>query len=342
MTPKQYGGSELGLGALISTSSLLAEYCASTAWVYQVLAGHNWLLSLFHDDAQQEIFASANPLTASCTRAVGDIRRISAGVRLQNAQGRFCSGIDHAGWIAIGAGVANDSHAEQCFIIVPTNAVEIVDDWRTTGMRGTGSKSFTISDLVVPERRVLRIKDVIDGAAPGLERNSSPIYRAPFPQILPYQLVGVPLGIAKASLATFIELKKTAMKAISPTELGEHTPTYLLIAEAGVEIEAANAIIDGDCALIDDIGEPVSTTALNRSKYVRNVAYSVQKCRAAVNRLYEASGGSGLYDSHPMQRLWRDMNSAAAHAAFQPERGGTMFGRSILNLPPSPRYKIGQ
>ena len=55
-----------------------------------------------------------------------------------------------------------------------------------------------------------------------------------------------------------------------------------------------------------------------------------------------ASGGSGIFDSRELQRVWRDINAAAAHNSFVRERAGGMYGRAILGLPPSKFDRIGQ
>ena len=50
---------------------------------------------------------------------------------------------------------------------------------------------------------------------------------------------------------------------------------------------------------------------------------------------------SVIYDEEPLQRIWRDMNAAAAHNSFVRERSATMFGRALLGLQPSKFDRIG-
>jgi 3-hydroxy-9,10-secoandrosta-1,3,5(10)-triene-9,17-dione monooxygenase len=68
---------------------------------------------------------------------------------------------------------------------------------------------------------------------------------------------------------------------------------------------------------------------------MRDIAYAVNKCRHAINSLYEAGGGCAIYVSVDLQRIWRDMNSAAAHNAFMRDKVDTAFGRAALGMPPS-------
>jgi 3-hydroxy-9,10-secoandrosta-1,3,5(10)-triene-9,17-dione monooxygenase len=54
----------------------------------------------------------------------------------------------------------------------------------------------------------------------------------------------------------------------------------------------------------------------------------------AVDRLFEASGGGGIYLSNPIQRAWRDVHAMRAHAGNNPEKAAAVFGRSEFDLPP--------
>src|SRR5215467_9953193 len=47
VTPRVFGGSELGFASLVEVTAELASACGSTGWVFGVLAGHSWLLNLF-------------------------------------------------------------------------------------------------------------------------------------------------------------------------------------------------------------------------------------------------------------------------------------------------------
>ena len=76
-------------------------------------------------------------------------------------------------------------------------------------------------------------------------------------------------------------------------------------------------------------------SAWDRARIMRNLSYAVQSCRRAVTSLFEAAGGSGIYDTAPLQRTWRDLNAASAHMAFGWDEAGVKFSRAYLGLPPS-------
>jgi len=113
----------------------------------------------------------------------------------------------------------------------------------------------------------------------------------------------------------------------------------LLAGVARADVTAA--LIFGDAAEIDASPDGSRTSALDRARYVRNAAYGANKCRYAVTRLFEASGGSAIYDTFELQRIWRDVNAAAAHNAFMRDKLDPAFGRALLGLPASKFDRIG-
>ncbi len=77
-------------------------------------------------------------------------------------------------------------------------------------------------------------------------------------------------------------------------------------------------------------------TALDRARCRRDVSFATQLCREAVNSLYEASGGSGVYLKSDLQRLWRDANVAAAHHGLMWDFHGLAYGRLASGLTAMP------
>jgi 3-hydroxy-9,10-secoandrosta-1,3,5(10)-triene-9,17-dione monooxygenase len=64
------------------------------------------------------------------------------------------------------------------------------------------------------------------------------------------------------------------------------------------------------------------------------VAFCTHLCRKAVNSLFEAAGGSNIYESADMQRLWRDANVAASHHGLQWDAHAMGYARAAVGLPP--------
>ncbi len=343
MAPRIHGGSQLGFASLIEVTAELASACGSTGWLFGVLAGHNWLLGLFPPEAQGEVFDNPDSLVASVVRLGGQKpRRVPGGYRIENATGGYCSGIDHSDWIVVGAGVEKGEGVETTYLLVPKSEVEVVDDWFTTGMRGTGSRTIRVSDSFVPEHRGVPVAAMARGEAPGALFHDVSLYRAPFPQVLPVSLSGAPLGIGRGAVNVFAETFARKIAGWPEEQIGEQAAFFTRLAEASAEADSAFALVLNTCVEIDALADGSKATALERARYMRDISHGAWRSRLAVNSLFEASGGSGIFDSRELQRVWRDINAAAAHNSFVRERAGGMYGRAILGLPPSKFDRIGQ
>ena len=336
-TPRAYGGAELGFAALVEVTATLASACGSTGWVYGVLTGHAWMSALFAREAQDEVFADPRVLVASVFRLGGKTVAAPGGYRLTAGEGRFCSGIDFARWVIVGNAVQReDGSAEPVYLLIPTDELSIVDDWHTAGLRGTGSRSIRIADVFVPEHRAVRGADLNRGTSPGAQyHRGAPIYSVPFPVAQPFSLIGTPLGLARGALQNVLDGQRSRFAAMAPEQAGEQGALFARLAQVGGDIDAATALILRDAQFVDSLTDLAKLSPLDRSTILRNLAYAAQGCRYALTRLFESGGGSGVYDGSILQRMWRDVNTATAHAAFTWDQAATQFGRAHLGVAPS-------
>lgn len=336
VTPRSLGGSELGFADLVRVTAELASACGSTGWVYGVLAGHSWLLNLFPAEAQSDVFVNPDALIATVFRLGGAIERVEGGYHLTGGQGAFCSGIDFADWVIIGNGVTlDDGRFEPRFFVVPKSDIEVVDDWFTMGMRGTGSRTIRIADAFIPAHRSVSLAEMLSGTSPGAQSHDRAIYKMPFADIAPFSIIGAPLGMARGAIASFAEQLGQRLEGASDVEIGEQAATYARIAEAAADVDAALALVIADADMIDCARSPSDISPLERARIPRDWAWAAQTSRYAASRIFEASGGTGIYDGHAIQRLWRDVNSAAQHFAFTWDTAMASYGRASCGLRPS-------
>jgi alkylation response protein AidB-like acyl-CoA dehydrogenase len=336
VTPQVFGGSELGVQALVRVVIEIASGCGSTGWVCGVLSGHSWMLSLFPVAAQEEVASGSAPLVASVFRMGGTITPEGDGYRLTNGQGRFCSGIDHSEWVIIGGTVGSGPQSSQRLFLVPRADVQIIDDWFTVGMRGTGSRSIRVVNAFIPADRSIAFSDLFSGTAPGAAFHAKPIYRMSLTEVMPYSLVGAPLGMARAAVDCFAEELKLALKANAAAPRIDQDAVCLRLARATAAVEAAISVVVSDAAMVDRLADPQRFDGVSRKKLPRNWCWAVQTCREAVNDLYQASGASAIYDHSPIQRIWRDINSAAQHFAFTEDRAMLEYAKTRLGLKVDP------
>ena len=339
LTPRHFGGSELGLETLVKVTSAISSVCGSSAWLFGVLAGHSWLLNLFPVETQQEVYANPHALASTIFRLGGEVRRVRDGYMLENAEGRFCSGIDHADWIIVGNAVINpDGPPEPRFFLLPRSAIAtVIDDWDVAGMRGTASKTIRLHDSFIPEHRSVRLEDMGRGTTPGAEFHNKPLYRMPWSYVCPFSLVGVPIGLARAAISCFGGLLNRQMANFSSEQIAEQSATFARLGIAAADVDAAAASVLENARRMDAAPSPDAVSPLEFARIPRDWAYAAQKSRQAVTSLFEAAGGSATYNGAEMQRIWRDVNCAANHYAFTWDSALTAYGRGVAGVAP-PRF----
>lgn len=336
VTPRSLGGSELGFADLVRVTAEIATACGSTGWVYGVLAGHSWLLNLFPEKAQHELFVDPDVLIATVFRLGGSVEAVDGGYRLTGGQGAFCSGIDFADWVIIGNGVKlPGGEFEPRFFVVPRADIEVVDDWHTLGMRGTGSRTIKIADAFIPAHRSVSLADMLAGTTPGAQAHEGAIYRMPFADIAPFSIIGAPIGVARGAISKFASDLGQKLATQPDGFVADQSATFARIAKAAADVDAALNLVIADAEMIDSAKLPSDISTVQRARIPRDWAWAAQTSRYALSHIFEASGGTGIYEGSEIQRFWRDANSSAQHFAFTWDSSMTKFGRAACGLEPS-------
>ncbi len=155
--PKRYGGYEADARTLVEVLAELGQGDGSTAWVAWVLASNTWLVGLFPDAVQDEVFANPDARVSGTLAPTGKIEPQDGGFVL-NGQWHFRSGSLHSQWSVMSAmSMTPEREPAPVAVLVPTKKLEVIDDWDTTGLRGTGSVSSVAKEIFVPAAYVVSV-----------------------------------------------------------------------------------------------------------------------------------------------------------------------------------------
>ena len=318
--PKRWGGMELPFVALFDVPAEVARGCASTGWNVANLGVHHWMLALYDERAQQEVWG-ANPdvvIPSGIAYPQGRGRRVDGGLII-SGHWNFSSGVDHGDWNMLAVMVRDgDRVVDHRMCLVPRSDYEIVDDWHVLGMRSTGSKSVRATDVFVPEHRALSMYLARGGAEfPGARVNDNPIYQVPLSALGSHCLAGAGVGNAQAALELTIEAIKERSTSNAAMRMRDFQAVQLRVARAGAMVDLARLSIRTDCIEAERIAsEGRAPTLEEKLRFKRNVAYAMERCTEAVDTLHALAGANGLYDRYPIQRLFRDQHALAAHIGF--------------------------
>jgi alkylation response protein AidB-like acyl-CoA dehydrogenase len=343
MQPRVYGGFEYGFDVFAQIVAAIARGCGSTGWVYALLASHQWLIACFSKAAQDEVWQDRNALAAGTYAPVARAVAADGGYQISGV-GSFCSGCDNAQWQLLGGMIPQaDGAAQPGFFLLRSDDCTIDDNWHTMGLAGTGSKNIVVSNAFVPFHRTLAFAELLDASAPGMRTNPNPVYRQSFLAVLPIAIVAPVLGIAEGALADFLAMAsvRTTRGAVAGgnRRMADFSAVQLRLAEASASIDAARLMIFRDLAeafAIAARGDPLGIDVRLRNR--RDQAFCVRLLIAAIDALFLAAGGQGLFLEQPLQRAWRDAHAAASHISLNWDSAGSMYGQFMLGLEPKGQY----
>jgi 3-hydroxy-9,10-secoandrosta-1,3,5(10)-triene-9,17-dione monooxygenase len=338
LQPRRYGGYELDPGTFFQAVMDIGTACGSSGWVLGVVGIHNWHLGLFHPQAQEDIWGEDTSLQLSTSLApTGAVEQVDGGFRLRG-RWSFSSGCDFSQWAALGGIVPARSQGEPPdprVFLLPRRDYTIDDNWYVMGLCGTGSKDLVLEDAFVPEYRTLSYQDMFHLRYPGTVVNDAPLYRLPFGSVFPYALAAPAIGVALGALHTFREQTKTRVSPRDPVRAVEDPFIQFRLAEAAAEVDAArDRVLNNFAEMMRLVRAGQEVPLTQRARYRWDAAKATDWCVRAVDRLFEASGGRGIFLNNPIQRAWRDVHAMRAHTGNNPEKGAAVFGRSEFGLPP--------
>lgn len=336
MMPKRWGGMELPFPAIIDLPAAIGRGCASTSWIHHNFSNHAWLLAMYDERAQEEVWGEDPDafIAGGIAFPQGRGRKVDGGYVISGFW-NFCSGIDPSPWSLFAATIREREEGpalDYRMCLVPRGAFEVVDDWQVMGMRATGSKSVRGKEIFVPEHRALSMLSIRGGSEfPGARTNPGPLFRVPLVALAGYFPGASGLGNAQAALELTIAQIRARETNYTGAKMSEFQAIQIKVAMAGAKIQAAEQLMKADCTRAwEDACAGRIPDALTKLAYKRNAAFAIQLCTEAVDLLHKMAGAMGIYDRYPIQRIFRDAHAIAGHISFSFDAQGSAWGAAAL------------
>ncbi|MFI7545132.1 acyl-CoA dehydrogenase family protein [Actinoplanes sp. NPDC049599] len=338
-TPARYGGYESDTRTLAAVATELARGDGSAAWVASVHWIPTWIASQFPAEVQAEIFADPDVRICGTLSPTAMAAPAPGGV-VVNGKWGFITGAPHSQWQEIIAVLVEpDREPAPIVALVPMSDLQIVDDWQTSGLRGTGSVSTIAQDVFVPQARILPLGAVMQGGT-GAGGTDGAIYRAPLLPVASASSAGTALGLAKAAYATFLERLEGRRITYTDYASQQEAPlTHLQVAEAAMKIDQAEFHVHRLTSTVDSKAAQAHPWTLEERVRARaDMGAAVRLAREAVDVLADASGGSSIFSDVPIQRIRRDIQALSLHALMHPDTNAELYGRILCGQPPNTQY----
>jgi 3-hydroxy-9,10-secoandrosta-1,3,5(10)-triene-9,17-dione monooxygenase len=335
MQPRRWGGHEMDLVVVNEIQMTLGEGCMSTAWVFAVLAVEPFLIAICDDQMARDVYADDTSTLVSGTSAGGPdnkVTRVEGGFRI-SGRWRFASGSGHAAWTFLGnCFVATENGPPDSWrLLLPRSDYKIIDTWNVTGLRATGSYDIVVDDVFVPAHRGIKQIDLYNCRGPGQAINKGPLYRVPFGQVFAMSVSTPVIGGLQAMLDAFLAYgARRVARGIGPTALDP--VAQLLCAETATVIDELKATFVKNAKLLHSYAEREQIPPLRERMALKfQLSFAVERASQLANRIFKASGASGIYTDHSaFGRLLNDINAGRQHVNNQFEPAGRNWGRVML------------
>jgi 3-hydroxy-9,10-secoandrosta-1,3,5(10)-triene-9,17-dione monooxygenase len=332
LQPKKYGGWEMSPIVFMRVLSELGRGCCASAWNMMILGVHNWEFGLMDPQASEDVWGEDDEtIIASSYPPMGELTKVEGG---WNLKGRWptSSGSDHGTWAFIGALLKNEQGipVDRYALLVKREDYEIIDDWYTFGLAGTGSKSVLIKGAFIPDHRAHSMVDYELSDRPSC-------YLLPFSMVFFSSVSSVIIGFAQGAIDVFTEQMQVRQDngSNAPTRLSPYVKDRL--ANAVAKVRSCRMRMEHMMAHCDAIvarRELISTD--DRIHYMLDMARIGRECEEAVLTIYKCTGARGVYKSNPIQRYLRDTLVAANHITQDADNNAGALGGYLLSgeLPP--------
>jgi alkylation response protein AidB-like acyl-CoA dehydrogenase len=336
--PKRYGGYETSVRTMLEVSAAVAEADGGTAWVVALCNVCAWLVGLFPEQAQDDVWKD-NPdaKVSGVLSPTAETVKVDGGYRV-TGRWFYNSGSWHADWAGVGIPITDDNGqpVDQGMALIPRSALDLEETWFVAGMKSSGSNCLIAQDVFVPEHRVVSVPAAIAGHY-STEHIEEALYRSALAPVLSLVLIGPQLGLGRKALEL---VKSKASKPISYTYYTAQSDSVafqLQLAEAAMMIDTAHLHA---FRAADDIDRAAAAgyypDVLARARVRADTGWVAQQITRAIELLLSAHGAGSFADINPLQRIWRDSATAARHALVVPAVNLEVYGKAMLGRDDQP------
>lgn len=329
LLPKSLGGAEAPLMTFMQMQEEIAKADASTAWCLGQCSVCAVISAYIDHDAADEIFNSTPGILA--WGAINhDVRAEPGGYRA-NARWEFASGIRQANWLGAHVRITEadgtprkkaDGSPEIRTILFPLSEATLYDVWDVIGLRGTGTDSYSVNNLHIPEKFAALRDD------PSALREKGPLYKIPTNAIYSMGFAATSLGVARAQFDAAVDLsrKKTPQGL---TAMKENTAVQGLIGLTEAKLRRARAYLFATAAEVWDDLNRGSFTEGHRVALRLAATSTIHQSTEIVDIAYHMAGATAVFRANGFERRLRDMHAINQQLQARDDHYADM-GKAIL------------
>lgn len=336
---RPHGGTDVDLATWQKTVIEIARGDAGVAWGISLVTSSNWIVSnFFPRSVSDQVFSKPGTSIAGVLSPRGaQVRRVEGGIMVDKGMWFFNSGVYQADWDLLGIPLLNESGevVGGGVALVPLSDVKLLNDWNTSGLRGSGSTNVTMENVFIPDERIIDLGACMEGRK---ERvfSSSALYRCAVMPLMSLTMTWPVIGAGMHMLDEFMDkLPKRDIKGTPYEKSGEAPVTHIQLGQATSKIDLAKMIVDQTCKEISEWAERGEDMPyIQRARICRDCTVAIDLVWEAVELLANASGGSFANRTNTLNRVWQDVKVASMHPFLSRMTHYENYGRTLAGVQP--------
>ena len=312
LLPQSLGGAEAPPEVFMQVLEEIAKADASTAWCLGQCAVCAMTAAYLDKDAANEIFNTAPGILAWGAIA-NEVHVVPGGYRI-TGRWDFASGSRQASWLGAHVQVVEADGTRRLMpngapeirtILFPVTSATMYDVWDVIGLSGTGTDSYSVDDLFIPEK-FAALRDNFSAL-----REKGPLYG-----ITTYTMFGlgfgaIALGVARATLDAATELAR-GKASVGLKAMRENSAVQGLIGRTEGNLRAARAYLYGSAAEAwRDLTLTGKLSEDHRAALRLASTWTIHQAAAVVDTAYHMAGATAVFRANPFERRFRDMHAIA-------------------------------
>ncbi len=340
LLPRSLGGQEIHLLEFCRTTEALAWADASVGWfVNQSNVSSASSAAAMPREAAAAMFGNAREGLAwgarhNNSRAI----RVEGGYRLTGTW-NFASGGRHTRWLGAHSAAQNPDgtphvrhgRPDDRTFLFPRASARITDDWHVLGLRGTGSDTYTVEDLFVPDEHAPCRE------APEERRETGPLYPIGSTLLYATGFCGVTLGLARRMLETYTEVARGKHSRASINPMARNNAVQREIGLFEARLSAARAFVHEAACQVYDASAAGRLDVDTRVRLRLAATHAMNEATDVSVACYRAAGTAVIFDAGPFERRLRDALTASQHLQAMPAMI-EMVGRHVIGVDSVPQF----
>src|ERR1700681_4981193 len=312
LLPQSLGGTEAPPEIFMQVLEEIAKADASTAWCLGQCSVCAMTAAYLDPDAAHEIF-NAPPGILAWGAIAHEVHAVPGGYRA-SARWDFASGSRQASWLGAHVRVVEadgtqrrkaDGSPEIRTILFPMTSATMYDVWDVIGLKGTGTDSYSVENLFIPDEFAALRDD------PKALREKGPLYRLTTNMVFSMGFAATSLGVARTMLDAGIELARgktpQGLKAMS-----ENNAVQGLIGRTEASLRAARAYLYATAREVwSDLARGDPVTEQHRIALRIAATWTIHQAASVVDTAYHMAGASAAFSANKFERRFRDMHAIA-------------------------------